>query len=123
MWLANVDTIRKAVSAVRGMRPALTLIGGDFVYNPTEDEGKDVERDELEDVDENIRQISTLLGPLSSIGTPVFAVLGNHDYGMMERDSVRNDLMATRVKSALERIGVTVLDNRSMDVHGLYVVG
>jgi hypothetical protein len=123
MWLDNVDTVRKAVSAVRGVRPAFTLIGGNFVYNPTED-------NETISSAMSSRMWTRTSGRSACFcvhyrpsGTPVFAVLGNDDYGMMERDSVRNDWIATRLKSAVERIGVTVLDNSSVELQGLYVVG
>lgn len=122
MWLDNTDTIRRIVARTKELRPAAVLIAGDFVYNPIEvDEGD--EADELESVDEHIREVNELLKPLLDSGIVVLAVLGNHDYGMMKVSSRRNEQIAQRLEKALSAVGVRVLHNQSAEVGGLHIAG
>lgn len=122
MWLDNTDTIRRIATRAAELRPSAVLIAGDFVYNPIEiDEGD--EADELESVDENIREVNELLNPLSGSGIPVLAVFGNHDYGMMKSGSRKNEEIAQRLEKALSAVGIRVLHNQSVEVEGLYIAG
>jgi len=59
--------------------------------------------------------------PRGRLGT--FAVLGNHDYGHGHPGSTYHEHLAAAVSQALERVGVTVLRNRSAIVEGLAIVG
>ncbi len=124
MWLANTDTIGRAVAKLVEARPAVVLLAGDFVY------GSD------NDMHEEIATVNNLLRPLLQAGIPTYAVLGNHDYKIPSakdfptRDVTRADQLLT----ALESIGVQVLNNdaRRLTLSGsmtqtenssLYVVG
>ncbi len=115
MWLGNEDTVVKIVNRIVVERPAAVLVAGDFVYKPTdEDEPQDVEREDAADFMAEVNKSVALLRPLRQAGIPVYAVLGNHDYGMGYPDSVKNERLAAAVRSALEAAGVTVLDNRAV---------
>lgn len=122
MWLDNTDTIRRIVSRIVQMRPAAVLIAGDFIYNPIEREDAS-EKEEYEDVDENIREVVEMLSPIPQAKIPVYAVLGNHDYGMMSETSRRNDLVSDRVEKALTAAGIEVLHNRALEREGLHLAG
>ncbi len=111
MWLDNTDAVRSAVEHVIAARPAAALIAGDFVYNPTDDEKGETEREEFLEVDEEIIEAVALIRPLVEAGIPTYAVLGNHDYGMMTREYVKNDYLARRLSEQLSTAGVRLLDN------------
>src|SRR5262245_46939264 len=64
---ANVGTIRAAVARLIHVRPAVALLGGDFLYFPR------LARGQAEDAADLVR-------PLAAAGIPTYAVLGNHDY-------------------------------------------
>lgn len=113
MWLDNTDTIRRVVERLVGERPAAVLIAGDFVYNPTEDEHGEVERDDLSGFREEINEVVQILRPLTQAGLQTYAVLGNHDYGMMKPNYAKNELLARHVRQSLEAAGVRVLDNEA----------
>jgi hypothetical protein len=93
MWLNNTDTIRRIVKHLVKRRPAAVLIAGDFIYHPIKDEPEDVREefepsDYREDALEEVRRVVDLLRPLTEAGIPVYAVLGNHDYGMETESAV-----------------------------------
>lgn len=108
MWMDNYDMVERAVAEAIRRRPKVALIAGDFVYHP--DSSK-------------IRKAVRLVRPLADAETPVFAVLGNHDYALSsETDSVRTDL-AGFLTDQLEAVGITVLENESVQLDGVYIVG
>jgi len=87
---------RRVVSRLRALQPECVLVGGDVF------DGAKL------DVDRSV-------GPWAALKAPsgVYFVGGNHDaYG--DRD---------RYFEALERAGMTVLDNERVDLHGLQLVG
>ncbi len=115
MWLGNEDTVKEIVNRIIEERPAAVLVAGDFVYKPTEeDEPQDVEREDAADFMAEVNESVALLRPLRQAGISVYAVLGNHDYGMGYPDSVKNERLAAAVRSALEAAGIPVLDNRAV---------
>jgi predicted MPP superfamily phosphohydrolase len=115
MWLGNEGTVEKIVNRIIEGRPAAVLIAGDFVYKPTdEDEPEDVEREDVANFTSEVNRAVELIRPLVESGIPVYAVLGNHDYGMGYPDSVKNERLAVAVRSSLEAAGVHVLDNRAV---------
>ncbi len=122
MWLDNTDTIRRIVGRLVEERPAAVLIAGDFVYNPTDDEPDDTERDDFLEFREEIDEVTGLLRPLAQAGIPTYAVLGNHDYGMPTAKYAKNELLARNVQVALQSIGIRVLDNEAVSL-GLGVGG
>ncbi len=117
MWLDNTDTVRRIVERLIEERPAAVLIAGDFVYNPTEDEPDDTEREDFREFREEIDEVTNLLRPLTQANIPTYAVLGNHDYGMPTVKYAKNDLLARNVQEALQSIGIRVLDNEAVPLN------
>ena len=119
MWLSNTDTVRRMVDRLIQKKPAAVLIAGDFIYHPMEDEPEDVREefepsDYREDALEQIRQALQLIRPLVEAGIPVYAVLGNHDYGMETESAVALPWLANLVATSLSKIGVQVLRNQAV---------
>jgi hypothetical protein len=114
MWLDNVDTIRRIVDGLVERRPAAVLIAGDFVYQPTDDEMEDVREEyEFGDAARELERVAELLRPLIAAGIPTYAVLGNHDYGMQKRESIKLEWLGDRVRERLTELGVRVLHNEA----------
>lgn len=101
MWGGNSQTIRWVIRKLVEADPAAVLISGDFIYhaipNPTHE----------------IQKVTTLMRPLLQSDVPVYAVLGNHDYGMKTLDTPAKKQLAQRLEQALEAAGVTVLRNEA----------
>jgi len=100
MRLANVDAVRRAVSKVVSAHPALVLLPGDFVYEADKD------------VDAQMEEVVGLLQPILDDSIPVYAVLGNHDYSLMNEHSDQENAVARRVRIALDHAGVHMMDNQ-----------
>jgi uncharacterized protein len=121
MWWANTDAVRRAVAKTVKLHPAFVFIVGDFVYK-AEDE-----------VDPLMQEVLGLLQPLIDARIPTYAVLGNHDYEMMNEHSRRETQVARRVRFALDSAGIHMMDNKSVAVWApgadsatsapLYIVG
>ena len=91
----RTEFIHKIVTSVEKLNPDLVLLVGDFVYG----------------VDRN----SSALFELKELGSkyPCFAVLGNHDYRIIEDTYASDPKQAERVRNLLEEMGINVLkDNR-----------
>jgi len=120
MWLANTDTIRRIVARVVEDRPAALLIGGDFLYHPTEESGEpreareELEREDVRVLRTQIRQVVSLLEPVTAAGIATIAVLGNHDYAMRHPDSLQLPAVANELTEVLRAAGVTVLRNEAV---------
>ena len=119
MWLGNTDTVRRMVDRLIKRKPAAVLIAGDFIYHSIEDEPEDVREefepsDYREDALEEIRQAVDLIRPLVEAGIPVYAVLGNHDYGMETESAVAVPWLADLVTTSLSEIGIQVLRNQAV---------
>jgi hypothetical protein len=121
MWWSNRDAIRRAVRNVVELKPAATLIVGDFVYNADES------------VDSQMNEVLGLLQPLLDNHIPTYAVLGNHDYELMNEHSRKENAVSRRVRFTLDSAGIRTLDNRvailippgvdSTPANALYLVG
>jgi predicted MPP superfamily phosphohydrolase len=121
MWWANTDAVKKVVAKTVELNPAFVLIAGDFVYK-AEDE-----------VDPLMQEVLALLQPLIDARIPTYAVLGNHDYELMNEGSRKETQVARRVRFALDSAGIHMMDNRSVAVWApgadsatsapLYIVG
>ncbi len=116
MWWNNKGTIKDAIAKLIRERPDITLVGGDFTENPAND------RDQIGDAVE-------IVTPLVRSGLRTFAVLGNHDYALVEREDSKKEALAKLLARTLEANGIPVLQNqaRAVTLHGagqpLYVVG
>ena len=90
--------LRKIVKKINELSPDIVLSGGDFIKGHT---GK------------STMPIESQAQELSKIKAPVVTVLGNHD-GWYDK---------YRVKTALEKNGITVLYNSSTKIGNLYIAG
>jgi predicted MPP superfamily phosphohydrolase len=121
MWWANTDAIRKVVAKTVELKPAFVLIAGDFVYKAETE------------VDPLMQEVLRLLQPLIDSKIPTYAVLGNHDYELMNEGSRKETNVARRVRFALDSAGIHMMDNRWVAVRApgadsatsglLYIVG
>jgi hypothetical protein len=123
MWWANKDAARRLVRQVVRIHPALVLIAGDFVYKARNN------------VDAQMVEVLRILQPIIDAHIPMYAVLGNHDYELMNENSRpdSSNVIARRVATALDSAGVRMMDNRSFampssaadsaDSSRLYIVG
>lgn len=112
LFMDNRATVRRAVARAVAARPAFVLLAGDLVH----------------DTARGIEPVAALLRPLTAAGIPVYAVLGNHDYGMPTERHRADRALAAALTRALEAVGVRVLRNESVALtneHGetLYLVG
>ena len=104
MWLDNTNTVQRSVDLLIEKRPAFVLISGDFIYHAfkgTEDE---------------ITKVVDLVRPLPEAGIPTYAVLGNHDYGMIKLDTPPKEDLASRLETALEAAGIDILRNEAVEL-------
>ncbi len=123
MWLDNEGTIKRIIDGVIKERPAAVLIGGDFIYHPTEDDEpaeakEEFGPEEAAEVRELIDRVASLFRPLADSGLPVYAVLGNHDYAMEEKTALALPWVAAELAEALEALGIVVLQNEAVPLPG-----
>lgn len=109
MWWANLDMAERVVQEAADSEVDAILILGDFVYSESPDPITQIEI------------VTELLNPLTEGQTPVFAVLGNHDYEVGAADEIAR---------ALRSLGIEVLRDESAVLRGaartessLHVVG
>lgn len=119
MWLGNEDTAKRIINRIINDRPAIVLIGGDFIYHPTEDDPvtealEEYEEEEAAEVRSTVDRVSKMLSPVVHAGIQVYAVLGNHDYAMETRDSLKLPWVAEILSANLKKIGVQVLHNENV---------
>ena len=115
MWWANTDAVRRAVRKTTEIHPAVVLLAGDFVY------------DADSSVDDQTRECIRLLQPILDDSIPIYAVLGNHDYSLMNEHSDEENYVAHRVAAGLSKAGIHMMDNASLPMtlgsDTLYLVG
>ncbi|WP_341962557.1 metallophosphoesterase [Planococcus maritimus] len=120
LWGDNADTIEEAVEEIVERDPVAVLMLGDFIYHP--------QNETPEKVSENIE----VLKPLKDANIPMYTVMGNHDFGLKEKNSKPLNEAAERMRQALKELGVKVLHNESImlttddsaeDTSGLYLAG
>ncbi len=102
MWWANRDAARRLVGQVVQIKPAFVLIAGDFVY------------DADDSVDSQMTEVLSILQPLLASRIPTYAVLGNHDYSLMNEGSKKESQVGDRVRHALDSAGVHMMDNQAV---------
>jgi len=123
MFLANAGTVRRIVDRLLEERPAVVLLGGDFLYHPTEDDSKTEAREEFESEDAaevraQIKEAVDIFRPLADAGIQTYAVLGNHDYAMQKRKALELPWVAEELARSLEEAGIPVLRNESVALKG-----
>lgn len=94
----DISRLKKIVNQINKINPDLVLSGGDFIKGHT---------------GENTMPVKKMAEELSKIKAPIITVLGNHD-GWYDK---------YRVKTALEKHGITVLNNTSTKVGNIYIAG
>ena len=99
MWWSNTDAARRLVHQIVDVHPAFVLIAGDFVYEA------DIT------VDDQMRRVVEILRPILDERIPIYAVLGNHDYSLMNEHSDQENYVARKVAVALKDAGVVMMDN------------
>lgn len=102
MWWSNRDAARRLVRQVVKINPAFVLVAGDFVY------------DADERVDAQMTEVLSIMQPLLDHRIPTYAVLGNHDYSLMNEGSSKLSYVAEHVRRALDGAGVHMMDNRAV---------
>lgn len=97
----NSGWLKKIASKLRGEKPDLILIAGDFLYF-----------DDFEKFGDKLNE----LGALTKIA-PTFAVLGNHDYGIGNRELtfLYND-QHRQITQRLDDLGITVLKDENVKI-------
>lgn len=88
----NTISMRRIVDRINQEEVDAVFIAGDFLY-------------ELPS-----HKIAAVVEPLRNSNAPVYAVMGNHDVGFP------GPLYGDALYSALRRVGVTLVENRSFDV-------
>lgn len=117
MWLDNESTVADAVDAIVAADPAAALLVGDFVYHSVDSGGNEVQT------------AANLAAPLVEAGIPTYAVLGNHDYSLLEQGGEKREELAARMTAVLEAEGIPVLQNEALPLENpaggppLYIVG
>jgi predicted MPP superfamily phosphohydrolase len=104
MWLDNTPTVRRSVAKLIEERPSVVLISGDFIYHA------------FKGADPEIANVVDLVRPLPEANISTYAVLGNHDYGMISLDTPPKENLAARLKAALEDVGIEVLENQAVEL-------
>ena len=94
----DMGRLKRIVNKTNEINPDLVLSGGDFVKGHA---GK------------TTMPVEKIAEELSKIKAPIITVLGNHDSWYDKY----------RVKTALEKYGITVLHNTSTKVKNLYIAG
>lgn len=102
LWMDNDAVLSKMVSEIIEIKPKVVLILGDFVYHASKDHISEMEK------------VVDYLKPLTENNLKVYAVLGNHDYGLGSKDDTINQEMANRVRTMLKNIEINVLNNESV---------
>ncbi|MDE0584269.1 metallophosphoesterase [Planococcus sp. A6] len=101
LWGDNADTVEEAVEEIIERDPAVVLLLGDFIYHP--------KNDTQQKVSENIE----VLKPIGDADIPMYAVMGNHDFGLKKKDSQPLNEAAKKMRQALNDVGAEVLHNES----------
>ncbi|MFD1032536.1 metallophosphoesterase [Metaplanococcus flavidus] len=102
MWMDNDSTVEQMAEELVEMNPSVVLFLGDYVYHSVNNQ--DLER----------QRVKELIQPLTDSDIPVFALLGNHDYGMASETAEPNEELAQEMSSVLEEVGITVLQNEAV---------
>jgi len=107
MKRGNAGTAERSIQVLIENEPDVVLISGDFVYHA------------MPNPEPQITAVIEIIRPLIDAGIPTYAVLGNHDYGMSEKNTPPMVELANNMETALEEIGVQVLENESTAIQVL----
>lgn len=118
MWLGNEAVLSKVAETIIKEKPLAVLIGGDFIYHPTDsDPGEAADewsKDDRERTFKLIAQAVLHLKPIRDADIPIYVVLGNHDYSMGRKSAHMVEETARKLTKSLESIGIQVLHNASV---------
>jgi len=95
----NESILERAVDKINSLDVDALLIAGDFTYEPQFDD------------------MRKLFASLAKVKVPVYAVLGNHD---CEKPGPK---IAKELTKILEGFGVSVLDNKSLKLNNVNILG
>jgi uncharacterized protein len=123
MWFDNEQTVMRIIEQIIREDPALVLIGGDFIYHPTEEETtiealEEFDKEEVAKTRAVIKKVVDMVSPIVDSGLPVYAVFGNHDYAMETQNSLKLAWVAEELESALTMAGIQVLNNEAIELEG-----
>ena len=90
--------LKRIVNLINKQKPDFVISGGDYIKGHAGKTSMDIEK---------------IAEELSKINAPVYSVLGNHD-GWYDK---------YKVKTALEKYGITVLSNSSKEYEGIDIAG
>jgi predicted MPP superfamily phosphohydrolase len=93
--------LHRVIDTARALEPDLVVLTGDYVHTRPD----------------NVADLTTLLQPLRA-ATGLFAVLGNHDYGVNYAGDAGIPGVENVVITALERAGIRVLRNEWLPLGG-----
>ncbi|MCR4428000.1 MAG: metallophosphoesterase [Caldiserica bacterium] len=99
--LKGKSWVKRVVETVNQEKPDLVLIGGDFVLK--------AEASALKDLFSPLKDLKARDG--------VFAVLGNHDFGIPGED------LSLPLKEVLEELNITLLQNECVELENFNLVG
>lgn len=93
--------VKRVVETINRENPDLILIGGDFVFRA------------------DPQKLKNYLGPLKELKARegIFAVLGNHDYGVPGED------ISSELEIVLDELEISVLHNQSQELQNFTLVG
>ncbi|WP_088005659.1 metallophosphoesterase [Indiicoccus explosivorum] len=107
MWLDNGSTVEEAVAEIVERDPVAVLMLGDFIYHVNDQS------------EQEVAQALEVLRPIGEASIPVYAVLGNHDFGLQKENGGNPDPEAAeRLRNALQDIGIQILHNEAVALDG-----
>lgn len=109
-WWATCKMLTAVVERVNALRPDLAVFAGDAVADRMLPHRRSA-ADEIADV---LRRLEAPLG--------TWSVLGNHDW-KDDHKGREDDFSICRTWRALDAVGLSVLDNRAVDLGGAWLVG
>lgn len=98
MWGGNVAMAQRAVDTAVARGVAAALFAGDFVYSPDSSE---------------VDRAVGIVRAFREAGIPFVAVLGNHDYSLMNPSSDVDEATLAYLRAQLQEAGATVLENEA----------
>ncbi|OZC01981.1 metallophosphoesterase [Rubricoccus marinus] len=99
MWGGNVAMAQEAVETAIARGVSAALFAGDFVYSPDSSE---------------VDRAVGIVRAFQEAGIPFVAVLGNHDYSLMDQSSEVDEATLSYLTAELRAAGATLLENEAV---------